>query len=158
MTDNARDTVVEIMRATRIAILTYVDAQGRLVSTPMGTQDFEDPGTVYFITEKDTDKVAAITARPAVNVSYASDEGWVSLTGAAVLSEDRATLKRLWDASADIWMEGGADDPNSGLLVVSGETAEYWEAPGKVSLAVQLVKGLVSESTPDLGDDGTVRL
>jgi general stress protein 26 len=150
------DTVIEIMRATRIAILTYVDERGRLVSTPMGTQDFEEPGTVYFLTEKDTAKVAAIAARPQVNVAYSSNEGWVSLTGTAALVEDRAKLKELWDASADIFMEGDADDPDAGLLVVTGETAEYWDSPGKVATAVQMVKGLVTDVTPDLGDSGTV--
>ena len=38
-----RETVEKVMRATRIAILTYEDDAGRLVSTPMGTQDFDDP-------------------------------------------------------------------------------------------------------------------
>ena len=70
-----RDLTAEIMRQTRIATLTYVDDAGRLVSTPMGTQDFDDPSTVWFITELDTDKVAAIRQRPDVNVAYASDKG-----------------------------------------------------------------------------------
>lgn len=30
----------------------------------MGTQDFEEPGTVYFLTEKDSAKVPAIACGP----------------------------------------------------------------------------------------------
>ncbi len=159
MSDNEHlDTVVEIMRETRIAILTFTDGQGRLVSMPMGTQDFEEPGTVYFLTQRNSEKVGAITERPAVNVSYSSSAGWVSLAGEAHLSDDRAKLKELWDASADIWMEGDSNDPNAALLVVKGDTAEFWESPGKLAGAVGMVKGLVSDETPDIGDNATVQL
>ena len=60
--DDQLGTVAEIMKDTRIAVLTYVSLEGTLVSTPMGTQDFEDPGTVWFLTERNTDKVHAIQA------------------------------------------------------------------------------------------------
>jgi general stress protein 26 len=145
------DKVAEVMRDTHIAVLTYEDDAGRLVSTPMGTQDFDEPGTVWFITEADSDKVQAITARPRVNVHYASDKGWVSLSGTAALNRDRAKLEELWDPSASAFMEGGPDDPNTALLEVTGETAQLWESPGKVGMLVQMVKGLVTDDTP--GDD-----
>jgi len=151
-------TVAEIMKDTRIAVLTYHSAQGALVSTPMGTQDFETPSTVWFITERDTDKVHALTADPRVNVSYSSKAGWVSLSGTAHLNEDRDKLRELWDASAGIFMSGGPDDEENVLLEVTGVTAEYWESPGKVSTAIGLVKGLVSDAEPDLGDNDVVTL
>jgi len=152
------ELVAQIMKETRIATLTYVDDAGRLVSTPMGTQDFDDPGTVWFITELDSDKVAAIRQRPQVNVAYSSDAGWVSLSGTATVSQDRAKLEELWDPSASAFMSGDAQDPNSGLLEISADTAEFWESPGKAAMVVQMVKGLVSDDRPDLGDSGVVRL
>ncbi len=151
-----RDAIAEVMKDTRIAVLTYEDADGRLVSTPMGTQDFEDPGTVWFITEADSDKAKAITARPRVNVHYASGKGWVSLSGNAVLDRDRARLEELWDPSASAFMDGGPDDPNSALLRVSGETAQLWESPGKVGMLVQMVKGLVTDGDPAEDSDAPV--
>ncbi|PUA79365.1 pyridoxamine 5'-phosphate oxidase [Nocardioides currus] len=146
------------MKDTRIAILTYRSASGDLVSTPMGTQDFEDPSTVWFITEVTSDKAAAITSDPRVNVSYSSDLGWVSLAGTARVNMDRDKLKELWDASAGIFMSGGPDDAENGLLEITGTTAEYWESPGKVATVVQLAKGLVTDGEPDLGDSGVVQL
>lgn len=156
--DDQLATVAEIMKDTRIAVLTYVGPGGSLVSTPMGMQDFEHPGTIWFLTERDTDKVRAIEADPRVNVSCHSDSGWVSLSGTATVSEDRAKLRELWDASAGAFMSGGPDDPDNVLLRIDGETAEYWESPGKVAIAVQMAKGLVSDDKPDLGDNATVRL
>ncbi|SDR65687.1 pyridoxamine 5'-phosphate oxidase family protein [Agrococcus carbonis] len=158
MTHDQLQTVTDIMRSTRIAALTYVSAQGRLVSTPMGTQDFEHPGTVWFLTQRDTDKVAAIAADPRVNVHYAGKEGWVSLAGTARYVDDRAKLRELWDASADAFMEGGPDDPDTGLIEVTADSAEYWDSPGAIATAVQLVKGLVSDEPAEPGDSGLVQL
>ncbi len=157
MTDQ-RELVTEIMKDTRIAILTYVDELGRLVSMPMGTQDFEDPGTVHFITHADSDKMAAIAANPSVNVAYSSGKGWVSLSGNAARNDDRALLEELWDPSASAFMEGGPEDPNSTLLTVTADSASYWESPGKVATVVKMAKGVVTGDDPDLGDTGTVNL
>ncbi len=156
--DDQLETVARIMEDTRIAVLTYVSPEGALVSTPMGTQDFEQPGTTWFLTERDTDKVRAIEADPRVNVSYSSDAGWVSLSGTARVSEDRAKLQELWDASAGAFMSGGPDDASNVLLEIDGATAEYWESPVKVKAAVELAKGLVGRHTPDMGDNDTVSL
>lgn len=156
--DEQLQTIAEIMRSTRIASLAYVSIDGGLVSTPMGTQDFIEPGTVWFITERSTAKVAAIEADPRVNVHYAGKSGWVSLSGTARYVEDRAKLEELWDASAGIFMSGSPDDPGNGLLEVTATTAEYWDSPGAVVTAVNLVKGLVGDGQPDMGDSGIVPL
>ena len=154
-----REIVEKIMKDTRIAVLTYTDAQGRLVSTPMGTQDFEDASVVWFITGLDTDKVDAIRANPQVNVSYSSDDGWVSYSGTATPSKDKAKLDELWDASASAFMDTEKDDPRSGLLEVHGQTAEYWSSDGAVRTALEFAKGLVSKGDePDMGDNDTIAL
>ena len=93
-----------------------------------------------------------------LNVSYSSKSGWVSLSGTAQVSEDRAKLKELWDASAGIFMTGGPEDASNVLLRIDGSTAEFWESPGTVSSAIELAKGLVGRGTPDLGDNDTVPL
>lgn len=156
--DDQLGTVAEIMRKTDIAVLTYLSTEGALVSTPMGTQDFEEPGTTWFLTEASSDKVRAIEADPRVNVAYSSKAGWVSLSGTARVSRDRDKLRELWDASAGAFMSGGPDDPDNVLLEIDGATAEYWEFPGKVTAVVQMAKGLVRDSRPDLGDNDTVLL
>jgi len=73
--DDQTQTVTAIMRDTRIAVLTYVSREGALVSTPMGVQDFEHPGTTWFLTERSSEKVQALEADPRVNVAYASNAG-----------------------------------------------------------------------------------
>ena len=160
MTDRTDElqTVTDIMRSTKVASLAYVSQQGDLVSVPMGTQDFEHPHTVWFLTERSTEKVAAIAADPRVNVHYAGKGGWVSLAGTARFVDDREKLRQLWDASADAFMTGEPEDPDNGLLEITASSAEYWDSPGAVAVAVQLVKGIVTDAQPDMGDSGVVRL
>ena len=55
-------------------------------------------------------------------------------------------------------MSGGPEDPDNVLLRIAGETAEYWESPGTFGVAIQVAKGLVTNSDPDLGDNDTVSL
>jgi general stress protein 26 len=155
--DDQLGTVTEIMRETDIAVLTYVSETGDLVSVPMATQQFEHPGTTWFLTEV-SDKTRAIQIDSRVNVAYSSKAGWVSLAGNARISDDRAKLRELWDAGAEAFMTGGPDDAENVLLEIDASTAEYWESPGKVSAAVQLAKGLISEARPDMGDNATVEL
>lgn len=157
MTQN-QDLVTSIMKDTDIATLTWIDDQGRLVSVPMGTQDFEDPGTVHFLTPADTDKVREIAERPEVNVAYAAKDGWVSLSGTAHRNDDRELLRELWDTSASAFMPGGPEDPGSTLLTVTADTAHYWEAPGKAALVVEMAKGVMTDRDPEPGSTGTVSL
>lgn len=153
-----KDLVTDIMKDTKIAILTYVDERGRLVSAPMGTQDFDDAGVVHFLTEGDSDKMPAIAAHPQVNIAYSSDSGWVSLSGTAKRNDDRTLLEQLWDPSASAFMPGGPDHPNSTVLTVTAETASYWESPGRAALVVELAKGIVGDHQAEPGDSGTVSL
>ncbi|WP_168582942.1 pyridoxamine 5'-phosphate oxidase family protein [Gephyromycinifex aptenodytis] len=144
--DDARATLIEIMKDTRIAMLTHQDRQGRLVSHPMATQDVDFDGTAYFITERDSDKVADLQANPAVNVAYSGKGSWVSLSGTARIVDDVAKLTELWSSFTGAWMDGGPENPNNILIVVEADTAEYWDSPGnsKVTQVANLVKSRVS--------------
>lgn len=145
MTDH-QQKVAEIIKSTRIAMMTHVDAQGRLVSHPMGTQDVDFAGSVWFIAERDSSKVREIEANPQVNLAYAGRGEWVSFSGTARVVDDRDKLAELWGTFTSSWLEGGPDNPNNILLEVTGDTAEYWDAPGgsKVVQLANLVKSAVT--------------
>jgi general stress protein 26 len=140
-----QEKVRELIRSTRLAMLTSVDPDGRLVSMPMATQDVEFDGDVWFIAERASHKVRNINANPSVNVAYASHNSWVSLSGRAEVVDDNAKLAELWDTFTDAWMEGGPDNPNNILIKVDADSAEYWDSPGsKVTQVVNLVKARVT--------------
>ncbi len=144
MTDSQQDQqekVHDLVKSTRVAMLTSIGPDGALVSKPMATQDVEFDGDVWFVAERASEKVRNITANPRVNVSYAGGSSWVSLSGTASVVDDPARLAELWNTFTDAWMEGGPDNPNNVLVKVDADTAEYWDSPGgKVTQLVNLVK------------------
>ncbi|GGG69853.1 general stress protein [Kocuria dechangensis] len=161
MTDrnDGAEKVRKLIKKTHIAMLSHVDAQGRIISKPMATQDVDFDGTVYFIAERSSDQVRDLEQRPAVNVAYAADDAWVSLTGTARVVNDEAKLKELWDSFTGAWLEGGPENPNNVLIEITGDSAEYWDTPGggKITQVANLLKTKVTGRTIK-GDTGVVEL
>lgn len=153
-----RGIVRDIVNEARIAVLTYEDDAGRLASSPMGTVKVSDLAVVHLLTETDSDKAEAIRANPAVNVHYATDSGWVSVSGDATVQNDPTVLRELWNPGAEAWMPEGPDSPKAGYFRIEVDTAKYWDAPGKPARLVQFAKGLVSDERPDMGRQGVVDL
>jgi len=156
--DELQAKVRDLVKDNRLAMLTSVGADGRLVSKPMATQDAEFDGQIWFISERDSEKVRNITANPHVNVSYASNDAWVSVAGTATVVDDQAKLAELWDSFTGAWLEGGPENPNNVLIRVDGETAEFWDTPGsKITQVTNLIKAKTTGKTID-GDNETVEL
>jgi general stress protein 26 len=137
--------VRELVKSSRLAMLTTLDPAGRLVSKPMATHDVEFDGDVYFIAERSSHKVRNIERDPRVNVAYSGSGSWVSLSGDAVVLDDPERLAELWDTFTDAWMEGGPENPENVLIKVTASSAEYWDTPNsKVVQVVNLVKAKVT--------------
>lgn len=157
MTDQ-QEKVRALIKDTRVAMLTTVDGEGRLVSTPMATQDVEPDGDLWFITERSSEKVANLAHEPRVNVAYSSSSSWVSVSGRAEVVDDVAKLEELWNTFTGAWLEGGPDNPENVLVRVTADTAEYWDAPGsKATQVINLVKAKVTGRRFE-GDNETVDL
>lgn len=153
-----QDKVRTLIKDSKVAMLTTIDPQGRIVSQPMATQDVEPDSDLWFIAERSSDKVTNIRQDPRVNVSCSSSDSWVSVAGTAEVVDDTAKLKELWDTFTDAWMEGGPENPENILIRVSADTAEYWDSPGsKVTQVANLLKAAVTGERYE-GDNRTVDL
>jgi len=156
--DDRQAKVRKLIKDTRLAMLTTIDEDERLVSKPMATQDVEFDGDVYFIAERSSHKVRNIQRDPRVNVAYSDSSAWVSLSGNAEVVDDQAKLSELWNTFTDAWLEGGPDNPENVLIKVTGGSAEYWDTPNsKVVQVVNLVKAKVTGERFE-GDNETVDL
>ncbi|MCG7425884.1 MULTISPECIES: pyridoxamine 5'-phosphate oxidase family protein [Kocuria] len=151
--------VRDIIKGTRIAMLTHVDEDGRLVSKPMATQEVDFDGTVRFIAERASDQGMDIQKNPNVNVAYSGNGAWVSLSGTARIVNDTDKLRELWSSFTGSWLEGGPENPNNVLIEIDADTAEYWDTPGgsKVTQVANLIKAKVTGNTVD-GENEVVDL
>ena len=151
--------VRDIIKGTRIAMLTHVDEDGRLVSKPMATQEVDFDGTVRFIAERASDQGMDIQKNTNVNVAYSGNGAWVSLSGKARIVNDTDKLRELWSSFTGSWLEGGPENPNNVLIEIDADTAEYWDTPGgsKVTQVANLIKAKVTGNTVD-GENEVVDL
>jgi general stress protein 26 len=156
----ALKTINHIIKDIKIAMLTTVDEHGHLHSRPMDTHEHEFDGDVWFFTEGSARKVQDVRREPQVNVSYASGNSYVSMTGSASIVTDVAKKRALWKDDLKAWFENGPDDPNVVLLKVTTHSAEYWEGPpgGKIGSAIAAVTVMLTGNEEAYGSNERVTL
>jgi general stress protein 26 len=143
------------------AMLTTVDTDGVLRSRPMSTQEVEFDGTLWFFTSDKTHKVEEIERDNRVNASYAKPEDnvYVSVSGTASITKDRAKMEELWNPILKAWFPEGLDDPTICLLKVDVEQAEYWDSPSSTLVQIAgFVKALVTGKAADGGENEKINL
>lgn len=131
----------QMIEGIEVAMLTTIEEDGSLRSRPMAAQQFPTDGTLWFFTRAEAGKVREIHEDEHVNLAYADPEKhrFVSISGRGRLVQDRAMTEKLWNPLAEAWFPEGTSDPNLGLLQISIETAEYWDAP---TGAMAILKGV----------------
>lgn len=150
----------ELMKDIDFAMLTTVDDDsGLLHSRPMSTQEVEFDGDLWFFTAVDTGKVSDIRRESQVNLSYAQPDKhrYVSVSGTAVVVNDRAKMEELWSPVYKAYFPEGLDDPNLRLLKVSVQEAEYWESNGLIPTAIAFVQALAGKEV-EMGENEKVKL
>jgi general stress protein 26 len=152
-------TIAELIKASKVALLTTQTSEGDLHSRPLATQDAEFGGDLWFFTQDPSPKIADIRAHPKVNVSYDTGRGYLSIAGTAEVVHDREKVDELWSPSVEPWFPAGKDDPNVALLLVHADSAEYWATmePGIVT-AFKLARAVVTRRPPDVGENRSVEL
>lgn len=158
--DNIRH-LANLIKDVEIAMLTTTRADGRLASRPLGTQQVEFDGNLWFATAADSEKVAEIKADPQVNVAYASagKNTYVSISGKASIVSDREKIEELWSPAMKIFFPEGKDDPNLRLILVRAESAEYWDGPGTaIGKALYLLVAAVSDDPGAMSDNETLKI
>ncbi len=151
----------DLINVIDFAMLTTVDTDGVLRSRPMSTQEAEFDGTLWFFTSDKTHKVEEIERDNRVNASYAEPEDnvYVSVSGTASISKDRAKMEELWNPILKAWFPEGLDDPNICLLRVDVEQAEYWDSPSSTLVqVVGFVKALATGQRADGGENKKINL
>lgn len=160
MDDDNKKKVTELLGKAKIGALTTISGDGRLESRPMGLQQAEFDGDLWFFTYGTTDKVGQVRANPNVNVVV--NEGsntWVSLSGQAEMVEDRAKTRELWNPALKAWFPDGIETPGLALIRVRAESAEYWDAAnGKVVQLLGFAKAAVTGEQAKGGENETVEL
>jgi len=161
MTTNEDLSIIRgILSSADTAIVT-TRSKGQLVSRPLALQDQEEfEGTLWFLVEDPSPKTDDIRRHSEVNVAVADSKGYLSLSGAASIDRDQTRINYLWSPVTESFFDGKtAEDPAIALLRIDVETVEYWDlSKPAVAKAFEFVKGLVTKTEPELGENNTVAL
>ena len=146
-----------------IAMMTTRRGDGHLQSRAMATQKRAEGADLWFVTLADTEKVLDLAVDPHINLSYYKDRTreWVSVSGIAKVTGDRAKIHELYAPDWKAWFpkgddprHGTPDDPRMVLIGIDVHAAVFLEVnkPQPVIL-FELVKGWLTGSTPEVGEE-----
>jgi general stress protein 26 len=151
----------DLIKDIHIAMLTTEEDDGTLRSRPMGTQQVEFDGDLWFFNKEHSPKVKEVQHERNVNVSYADPKGqtYVSVSGKASLVNDHQKMEELWNPILKAWFPKGLEDPELSLLKVEVEEAEYWDSPnGAVVQIAGFVKAIVTGKQAQGGENKKMEL
>jgi general stress protein 26 len=148
----------DLMKKIGFAMLVTKDG-AKLRARPMSAYLERENNAIYFLTDARRHKDEEIARNPDINLSFADagDQKYVSVTGTAVVSNDRAKIKQLFSTPAKAWWDS-AEDPNIRVLKVTPDDAEFWDSPGSVISYVKMAAAAVTGTRPNLGDNRKVAL
>jgi general stress protein 26 len=155
------DELYELIRDIEIAMMTTRRPDGRLVARPMATQKRDPIADLWFVTSVETHKVDELEADPNVALGYYNMKTyeWVSVSGTATVSQDRALIRRLHQPDWNAWFDdeggarnGGPDDPRLALILVDVQSAAYMKAKhSRPRTMFEVAKGILTGTKPDTG-------
>ena len=161
-TDTPLQKFYELVEDLEIAMMTTRRRDGHLRSRAMATQRRADGADLWFVTTEGTEKLDDLANDPHLNLAYYRDSNreWVSVSGLATISRDRAKIAELYAPDWKMWFPdngdpraGSADDPRMVLIGVTVHAAEFLEVNKPMPvLLFELAKGWVTGKEPDLGE------
>ena len=151
----------ELVEDIEVAMMTTRRPDGHLRSRAMANQKRAGGADLWFVTSDGSDKLADLEHDAHVNLAYYqnSSREWISVSGIAAISRDRATIRELYAPDWKMWFgeegdprHGTPDDPRMVLIGITIHAAEFLEVdkPRPVVL-YELAKGWLTGKEPDLG-------
>lgn len=152
------ERIWRLMNRYRICMLATQDGTA-IRARPMAVHLAPAENAVYFLTDERRHKDDEIVANPNVCLAFSDDDGddYVSVSGHAAVTNDRAKIKELWSLAAKAWWDS-ADDPNIRLLKVTPVDAEYWDGENHIIASMKMAAAAMTGERPDLGENKKVRM
>jgi general stress protein 26 len=159
--EEGRKKIAELVKGIRIAMMSTIDASGKIHSRPMATQDEPFDGTLWFLARSTSEKISDLQRKPEVTLDYAEpkDSKYITLRGRAQAVNDRAKIKELWNPMYKAWFPDGEDDPEITALRVDVTEGDFWEAnSSKIVMGIRYVAAAVTGGSVPVGQSGHVEV
>jgi general stress protein 26 len=126
---------------------------------PMGPLIRRDEGRIWFVTDRESHKVDDLRDGSPVSLVFGGSgaDFRAVLTGAAILVDDRATVRELWSDVMKQWFDG-PEDPRIVLICFDAREAETWTGPGRVMAAIKLAYTAFTGRRTEMGSQQTTQM
>ena len=153
---DAVEKIREIAKDANICMFVTDLSNLPLTGRPMATQEVDEEGNIWFMSNRNSDKNKEIDNDDKVQLFYShtSNYEYLSIFGRAEIVNDRLKIEELWTPMAKTWFKEGKDDPNISLIKVIPEDAYYWDT--KNNKMVSLVKFAMGAIGITPKDDGGI--
>lgn len=153
----------ELSEKARICMfITNLNDKSPLNSRPMGLQECDQEGNLWFISSKESGKNIQIEHDNEVQLYFMnnSNHEYLSIKGDAYIYDDKATIEDKWSVVANAWFDG-KDDPDVSIIRVTPEEVYYWDTKfGKFVTMVHFVSAIIAGKKTDNSDgiEGTIEI
>jgi general stress protein 26 len=157
--DEANEKIKKLAEDADLCFFTTNLTSLPLSSRPMSTQKVDDEGTLWFFSDKDSDKNDHIKKDDRVQLFYCNkgSSEYLSLYGNATIIQDAALAKELWTAMVKIWFKT-PEDPNLTILKVVPTEGYYWDTKdGKFVSLLKMAAGAITGRELDGSIEGRIK-
>jgi general stress protein 26 len=158
MTKTSEETLWTLVEDVTFCMFVTWDGQ-QLRSRPMTLKSDEAAGEFQFLSAPDSSTIEAIRKNPLVNLAFAEpeDQDYVSVSGYATVSHDRALIAALWSPYATRYFGGDPGSANVAAIRVVPHEAEYWDGEShKAKAAWNLLKARMGDGKPPMAEHAKV--
>lgn len=126
---------------------------------PLSARVDRDRHAIHFLVNEDSAKTEQLEQYPKVTLAWSDNSRYkyVTISGPAEISNDRAKIRDLWEKTDEAWWDG-PEDPDIRIITVTPDEGELWDSPGKVVATAKMLMAAVTGAKPDFGDNAKVDL
>lgn len=122
--------LIDLLREFDTAMLVTRSADGSMDARPMAVAQVEDDGQLWFVTDRNSGKIADLGMDSEVAITMQSSNKFVSLSGSASTVDDQAKVEELWSEAWKVWFPDGKNSEHIVLLRIRPTRGEYWDNSG----------------------------
>lgn len=138
---DTQQKLIDLIQEFDNAMLVTKTGEGALHARPMAIAQATEEGELWFITDRNSGKIADIIHDRDVVVTMQSARKFVTVSGECRVVKDQQKIESLWQEAWKIWFPDGKTDTSIVLLKVDPQCGEYWDNSGTAGLKYLIEAG-----------------
>ena len=146
--------LIDFISDFKNAMLVTRTDDGSLHSRPMAIAKVEDDGTIWFVTDRHSGKVADLMLDDEVAVTMQGGKKFVALSAKCEAIDNQKMIDDLFNEAWKVWFPEGRTDESLLLLKIEPSQGEFWDNSGLkgVKYLFKAGKAYLTGDRPEVDD------